>query len=233
MKKTDIYVLLGLLIVFAPFFLIDSVYAFYNDFNQNQPLIMSFIKFAVLATFGETVGLRIREGKYNYKGFGLIPRALVWGLIGLTIKLAFVIFASGTPIFLEKILGLQGATLAFLAEEFTITKVLVAFSISLCMNVIYAPVMMTMHKITDTHIMNNSGTLRGFFRPIHFGEISQNINWKVQWNFVFKKTIPFFWIPAHTITFLLPPEMRVLFAALLGIALGVILAIASLKGQDK
>lgn len=233
MKKTDIYVFLGLLIVFAPFFLIDSVYAFYTDFNQNQPLIMSFIKFAILATFGETVGLRIREGKYNYKGFGLIPRALVWGLIGLTIKLAFVIFASGTPIFLEKILGLQGATLAFLAEEFTITKVLVAFSISLCMNVIYAPVMMTMHKITDTHIMNNSGTLRGFFRPIHFGEISQNINWKVQWNFVFKKTIPFFWIPAHTITFLLPPEMRVLFAALLGIALGVILAIASLKGQDK
>lgn len=46
-------------------------------------------------------------------------------------------------------------------------------------------------------------------------------------NFVFKKTIPFFWYPAHTITFLLPGEMRVLFAAILGVVLGVLLAIAA------
>jgi len=51
----------------------------------------------------------------------------------------------------------------------------------------------------------------------------------VMWNFIFKKTIPFFWIPAHTITFLLPAEFRVLFAAVLGIALGLILAIGSQK----
>jgi len=53
----------------------------------------------------------------------------------------------------------------------------------------------------------------------------------VQWNFVFKKTIPFFWYPAHTITFLLPVDYQVLFAAILGIALGTILAMASLKGR--
>jgi hypothetical protein len=46
---------------------------------------------------------------------------------------------------------------------------------------------------------------------------------------VFKKTIPFFWYPAHTITFLLPSEQRVLFAALLGIALGVLLALKNGK----
>ena len=57
----------------------------------------------------------------------------------------------------------------------------------------------------------------------------QNLNWKVQWGFVFKKTIPLFWFPAHTITFLLPGEMRVLFAALLGVLLGVILSIAARK----
>ena len=56
-------------------------------------------------------------------------------------------------------------------------------------------------------------------------------NWSVQWNFVFKKTIPFFWIPAHTITFLLPVQYQVLFAAILGIVLGVLLAIASLKSE--
>jgi hypothetical protein len=48
---------------------------------------------------------------------------------------------------------------------------------------------------------------------------------------VFKKTIPFFWYPAHTVTFLLPSEQRVLFAALLGIALGVLLALSSKKGK--
>jgi hypothetical protein len=60
-------------------------------------------------------------------------------------------------------------------------------------------------------------------------EMFANINWKAQWGFVFKKTIPFFWYPAHTITFLLPAEQRVLFAAVLGIVLGVLLAVAAKK----
>jgi hypothetical protein len=54
----------------------------------------------------------------------------------------------------------------------------------------------------------------------------------VQWGFVFKKTIPLFWYPAHTLTFLLPAEYRILFAALLGIVLGVLLSVASLKSRD-
>jgi hypothetical protein len=65
------------------------------------------------------------------------------------------------------------------------------------------------------------------------GENLAHLNWNVQWSFVFKRTIPLFWIPAHTITFMLPDEYRVLFAAALGIALGVILAIASSKGNTK
>ena len=89
---------------------------------------------------------------------------------------------------------------------------------------------MTFHKITDTHIVNNGGTILGFFKPIKFGEIFSTLNWNVQWNFVFKKTIPFFWIPAHTITFLLPVDYQVLFAAILGIVLGVLLAVASQMG---
>ena len=71
--------------------------------------------------------------------------------------------------------------------------------------------------------------MKGFFTPIPMGQILQNLNWKVQWGFVFKKTIPFFWFPAHTITFLLPGDARVLFAALLGVVLGIFLAIAARK----
>ena len=43
----------------------------------------------------------------------------------------------------------------------------------------------------------------------------------------FKLRLPFFWYPAHTITFLLPGEVRVLFAAILGVVLGVLLAVAA------
>ncbi|MDE7102493.1 MAG: hypothetical protein K2O37_06815, partial [Bacteroidales bacterium] len=62
---------------------------------------------------------------------------------------------------------------------------------------------------------------------IRMGEIMQGIDWKRQWSFVFKKTIPFFWIPAHTVTFMLPGEYQVLFAAFLGVVLGIILAFAA------
>jgi len=227
LKKNDLIFIGVLVLLFTPFFVSDSVYEFYKQFNKEHGMIMSFVKFALLATLGESIGLRIKTGHFNEKGFGILPRAIVWGFLGLTIKLAFVIFATGTPNFLAY-MGVDGAVTA-MKGGFSSVKLLVAFSISLTMNVIYAPVMMTLHKITDIHIIANKGTIGGLFSKIHFVKILKEINWDVQWNFVFKKTIPFFWIPAHTITFLLPPDFQVLFAALLGIVLGVILSVASMK----
>ncbi|TKG88494.1 hypothetical protein EYV94_27030 [Puteibacter caeruleilacunae] len=229
MKKSDLLFLVFITLLFAPFFMSDVVYDFYSSFNKNHPYVMGFIKFAILATTGEAIGLRLREGNYNKNGFGLIPRAIVWGFLGITIVVAFQIFASGAPVFM-KILGVEGAT-EVMRGPITLQRVMVAFGISVTMNLIYAPVMMTLHKITDTHIVNNGGTVSGLLKPIEFGEIMKGLDWGVQWNFVFKKTIPFFWIPMHTITFLLPVEFRVLFAALLGIALGIILSIAVLKSK--
>ncbi|WP_320019694.1 hypothetical protein [Labilibaculum manganireducens] len=229
MKRQDIIFAFGFILLFLPFFISQSVFDFYIDFNKAHGMMTSFVKFAVLATLGELIGLRLRAGNYYQAGFGILPRAIVWGFLGLTIKLAFVIFAAGTPVFLSY-LGVEGAVDA-MKGDFSLVKLLVAFATSACLNLIYAPVMMTLHKITDTHILDNGGTLSGFMRPIQISRIFINLNWDVQWNFVFKKTIPFFWIPAHTITFLLPPDFQVLFAALLGIVLGVLLAIASLKSS--
>lgn len=229
MKRSDILLILFILVLFLPFILIPQAYHGYDNFNREHGMVMSFLKFAILATMGEMIALRVRKGVYNEKGFGILPRAIVWGFLGLTIKAAFTVFSTGMPVFLEY-LGIKDALIS-MKGSFSAEKLLVAFCISAAMNLVYAPVMMTFHKITDTHILTNGGTLPGFFTPIRFGEIFQGINWDVQWNFVFKKTIPFFWIPAHTITFLLPAEFQVLFAALLGIALGLILAFASLKGK--
>ena len=93
------------------------------------------------------------------------------------------------------------------------------------------PVFMTLHKITDTQILQYEGKLTALIRPLPMGKILSSLNWNVQWGFVFKKTIPFFWIPAHTITFLLPGQYQVLFAALLGVALGIILSIAAVMSR--
>ena len=229
MKKQDLYFIALVGVIFLPFFLSQPLYEAYNSFNAGHPFLLGFLKFAVLATMGEALGLRLREGMYNKPGFGLIPRAIVWGFLGITIVAAFKIFSAGGPALL-KTLGIAGAAES-LAGPMGGLRVLTAFTISLTLNTIYAPVMMTLHKITDTHIVNNGGTIAGLFRPLPIGEIMTGLNWRVQWNFIFKKTIPFFWIPAHTITFLLPVQFQVLFAALLGVALGVILAIGVIKSK--
>jgi hypothetical protein len=227
MKRSDLKLMLLLLLFFAVFFIIKPLFTWYLTANSEYGMIMSFIKFALLATLGESIALRIRKGVYNEPGFGILPRALVWGFLGLTIKAAFVVFASGVPVF-AAYMGFKDA-IATMAGTFSGQKVVLAFLISAFMNIFYAPVMMTFHKITDTHIIATGGTVAGFLKPVPIAHIFRNLNWDVQWSFVFKKTIPFFWIPAHTITFLLPAGMQVLFAAILSVALGLILSVAGMK----
>ena len=221
MKKQDFLFVFTLIVIFLPFFVSDALYDWYKSFNAAHGMIMSFVKFGVLATLGEILGLRISSGVYNRKGFGVLPRAVVWGLLGM----AMIVFSKGVPQFMEY-MGMENAS-SIINGEFCLDKLWVALAISVTMNTIFAPVFMTFHKITDTHILDCGGLLRSLVTPIPMTRIITHLNWDAQWNFVFKKTIPFFWYPAHTITFLLPGEVRVLFAAILGVVLGVLLAIAA------
>jgi hypothetical protein len=230
MKRNDLWVILGVIAFFSPFFIFDSVYQFYTTWNKVNPMSMAFLKFGMLATFGEVLGLRIKTGKYSTPGFGLLPRAIVWGFLGMWIAAAMGIFRSGVPAFMDKFTVFNGMVEA-MGGDFSGLKLLGAFFISLMMNTSFAPVFMTLHKITDTHIANHNGNFNCLWKPIPIRKIIPSLNWDVQWNFVFKKTIPFFWIPAHTITFILPTQFQVLFAALLGVALGVILSIAAIKSK--
>ena len=228
MKRSDFYFILAVLALFLPFALIDPLYAWYNSFNAAHGMVMSFLKFAILSTMGEMLGCRISTGKYVTPSFGILPRMVIWGFLGMGINMAMIIFSKGTPMFLEY-MGFENASTLLAAESFSMDKLWVALSVSVAMNTIFAPVFMTFHKITDAHIAEFGGSLKAFVTPIPMARRFAELNWNVQWGFVFKKTIPFFWYPAHTVTFLLPPEQRVLFAALLGIVLGVLLAIASKK----
>jgi len=231
MKKSDLVFSITILAVIAIFIFISPVTNWYMQFNKEHGMIMSFFKFAILATLGEVIALRIKTGYYNEPGFGILPRMIVWGFLGLSINIAFQIFSAGGPVFLAY-LGITDAPEA-MKGGFSALKLLDAFTISATMNLTFAPVMMTFHKITDTHIVKTGGSISGLFSPIPFASIFKNMNWDVMWNFIFKKTILFFWIPAHTITFLLPAEFRVLFAAILGIALGLILAIGGQKAMKQ
>lgn len=236
MKKGD-WILVCCVAVVAALFAIPQTRCAegFNWATEHHPYIMAFFKFAILATLGEMLALRIREGVYNKKGFGVLPRMIVWGFLGMAIAMSMVIFKCGVPVFLgtvaDALTGNSGHAVAyaavFKASEFTMAKLGIAFAVSVLMNSIFAPVMMTFHKCTDIHITENGGTVAGLFRPIKMREImSKKINWDVQWNLVIKKTIPLFWFPMHTITFILPANLQVLFAALLGVALGLILALA-------
>ena len=232
MKKADWILILCVVVVLTPFFIPQT--GFFNCATAAHPYIMAFFKFGILATLGEMLALRIRKGVYNEKGFGIVPRMMVWGFLGMCIAMAMVIFKVGVPAFLgtvaDAITGTKGHGTAiaatFASPQLTWGKVGVAFAVSVLMNSIFAPVMMTFHKCTDMHIAMNGGTVRGLLRPIKMRQIFNTLNWDAQWNIVIKKTIPLFWFPAHTITFILPANLQVLFAALLGVALGLILALA-------
>ncbi len=228
MKRQDLYFAIVMLAIFLPFFLSPELYAWYKSFNAAHAMIMAFLKFGILATLGEMLGCRISTGDYTTPTFGVLPRMVVWGLLGIVISMAMTVFSNGIPAFISS-MGGENLVAAFKADGFAWGKLVVALSISVMMNTFFAPVFMTFHKITDTHIAENGGSIKALFRPIDMRRHIVELNWDRQWSFIFKKTIPLFWYPAHTITFMLPGEYRVLFAALLGVALGVILAIGARK----
>ena len=230
MKKSDLICICCVVAVALGFALIPGATDAFASATAQHPFGMSFVKFALLSTFGEMIGLRIRKGTYHEAGFGLLPRMVIWGLLGMLICGAFIVFKAGT-VALYSVLGCPQAASWFApAAPVTWGKVLIAFSVSVLCNTFFAPVFMTFHKVSDIHIRNTGGTLRGYFgTPMPVRRIVTTLDWDTQWNFVFKKTIPLFWYPAHTLTFLLPAGLQMLFAALLGVALGIILAVANNK----
>lgn len=223
MVRKDLVAALLLLAAISFFVLIPSLFPVVGSFMQRHDFMASFLKFAVLGTFGESIALRITRRTYMTRDFGLAPRLLMWGGIGLCIHAAFTIFAAGTP----PLLAQMGVDVS--EQDAMGNRLLLAFCISLTNNLLFAPLFMTAHAVVALHIEKTGGTIKGLFSPLHPAELLRELNWDMLWGFVMKKTLPFFWIPAHTVTFMLPPGLRIIFAALLGVVLGIILALGSPK----
>ncbi|PKO00385.1 MAG: hypothetical protein CVU42_04220 [Chloroflexi bacterium HGW-Chloroflexi-4] len=198
-------------LVIVAFFAIPTTRGLYSSANSAVPVLLAFIKFAILATGGEILAWRIKHKTFNLKGFGLLPKIFLWGIFGIIIYWAFGIFSGGVP----KVFPF----LANLPEPWH--NILTAFAISLFLNFIFSPIFMTTHHLADSFINANHGRLP--LRQFNMLAALKGIDWDRMWGFVFTKTIPFFWIPAHTITFMLPSEWRMIFAAGLSVFLGIIL----------
>jgi len=218
MRSGDFLWLAGLGAVVLPLALPDSRQGFVA-LNTAYPFAMGFAKFAVLATMGELLAVRIPCGQWR-RPIGLALRAAVWGVLGMAIVLMFEVFSSGVLAAIGKGLlpGGYSETAAFVT----------AFLMSAVMNLAFAPTFMALHRITDTYIDLADGKLANLAR-VELRTVINRIDWHGFVSFVVLRTLPLFWIPAHTVTFLLPPEFRVLMAALLSIALGGILAFAKRK----
>ena len=177
-----------------------------------HPYFMGFVKFAVMATMGELLAIRIVTGRWN-QPVGMFYKAILWGVFGMMIVLAFGIFSSGVAASIKSGLLYGGGG--------ALQPLITAFFISFSMNASFGPAFMAVHRMTDTYIdMRAEGA-----RP-DLATVIARVDWTGFIHFVVAKTCPYFWIPAHTATFLLPPEYRVLVAAYLSIALGAILAYA-------
>lgn len=96
-EKSDILFFLFVIALFLPFFISDTIYEWYKSFNAIHGMVMSFVKFAILATLGEMLGLRISTGVYHNKTFGIIPRMVIWGVLGMGINMAMIIFQKALP----------------------------------------------------------------------------------------------------------------------------------------
>ncbi|MEN6567096.1 MAG: hypothetical protein ABFC57_12425 [Veillonellales bacterium] len=219
MRRGDFLWLIALCAV-SSIMVVPATHQVFISVTKEHPYIMGFGKFAVLATMGELLAIRIAMGEWK-RPAGVTYRSIVWGLIGVLIVLMFEVFSGGVE-------GAISKGLLWSGTDVSSGKIWAAFWISAIMNLAFGPAFMTLHRITDTYI----DLICGENIPagtVNLSDVIARIDWQGLVSFVVLKTIPFFWIPAHTITFLLPPEYRVLMAAYLSIALGAILAYGKRK----
>lgn len=206
------FIWLAVLIIFTLLIILPPTHAGFIDLTTRFPYPMGFLKFALLASMGELLVVRLKSGGWKFPQ-GFIWKVLGWGLLGVAITFMFTFFSLGVAGLAAKGMPVGGSGAG--------SRLLQAFLTSALMNLTFGPVFMALHRITDTTIEFLSRK-----EPVGHGRVLKAIDWADFISFVVFKTIPIWWIPVHTITFLLPVEYRVLVAAYLSIVLGIILVYA-------
>ncbi len=224
MKKSD-YLWILILVLLSLIVVIPQSRAVFEQSTASYPYLMGFIKTAILASLGERLVHRIKTGFY-FGDKGIILKFIVWGFLGMVFVIIFKLFSSGV------ISAQQAHLLPSIQNTSFLASLLTALMISILMNVFFAPTFMLFHRITDRYIELGNGNLNQIAH-VKFKDVTNHIDFHEFLNFIVLKTIPFFWIPAHTITFLLPENYRVLMAAYLSVVLGFLLSMAKSRKSEK
>ena len=167
-----------------------------------HPLLMSFIKFGLLATFGECLKTRIGTGIWLPSKLPI--RVVIWGCFGMWICLSFPFVEGG----LKALIALK----EWPSHAQT-------FSLVLWINFFggYAFFMMLCHYWVDSMMAEGPMLPWKILGRPEAG----------RWAKIVVLAIIFFWSPVHIVTFSLPPLWRPLWAAYISIAFGLILSFAA------
>lgn len=206
-KKDFIFIILLLIVL-----LIISSNS-YSVIESSHKYLDGFIKFSILATMGEMLSARVSTGQWQ-KTLGLFWRMVLWGFLGICLTLMFLVFNEGVIKAQQKGLLLDGNLL------------ITAFFSSAIMNLTFGPVMMAVQRIGTTYI-----DIKYKLGKINLKKVLMSIDWVAFLSFEVLITIPFIWIPANTITFLMPEKIRILTAALLSMILGLVLTLGKRKNN--
>lgn len=206
---------IGVILFFALVLIIPGSREVFKTLSSSHPYLMGFVKFGLLATCGEVFAFSIKRKAWAFPRYTPV-RALIWGLIGIAITFMMKVYSNAVISMMDS--GLLPAPENTDGFGWNLLR---AFFTAAIMNLTFGPTFMAFHKCTDTYLALRE---QGIKKPGLDGVIAA-VNWKTLIRFTFFKTIPLFWIPAHTLTFLLPAEYQVIMAAGLSIALGIMLSL--------
>ena len=174
----------------------------YLTWVQQNPLLSAAIQFAILGTLGEIISFSLQSRRL----------ALPCSWIQLAAKL--LAWALLGVIIKYAFAGMKGFTHALvdnkLLPSFFGQGFGWALAVSVFTNLFFGPQMMAFHRLEDNLILGRKG----------FAGIT------TAW-----KTLIWFWIPAHTVTFLLPNDLQIGLAALWSLVLGIILGSTKKDGE--
>ncbi len=212
-KPKSILILTYIIVSISAFIIMLAVPTLNEWFKKQSstiPYLMGFIKFSLLATAGELIAVAISKKQFDLP-VKIVWRFVIWGFIGV-----WITFMMKVNSFAVKSLMTQGflpgGDNVFLSALFT----------SVIMNTTFGPTFMAVHKISDKML-----ELCANKEKVTLTNAVKGIDWSSFWGFTILKTVPLFWIPAHTLTFMLPTEYQVVMAASLSIALGIILSLGN------
>jgi len=178
----------------------------YKSLVDAHPIIMAIIQFAILGTLGEIISKWIINKKLSMP-FSIaltLWKMVVWSILAVCIKYAFV----GYPGYVDNLIESKYHLLPQIFAANTDHTLPRAFAISATMNLQFGMLLILFHRFLDNLVIKVK-------------------NWKGIDKAIY--SLLWFWIPAHTVTFILPENYRIGLAALWSVVLGLILGFFNRK----